>query len=94
MCDSQNPTVVVRPEDEVVNRNTVEQETSSMKWWAAFLYAILALLVFNALAYNLTNALITAIGLPSILKAPGVPNAAGLILHVIIYFFLVRLIMW
>jgi len=67
--------------------------TSSQKWWYAFVMALLFLIFSSVILYSLTSSISTALGLPVIYASPGGPTFYGLVIHTLLFFFLVRIIM-
>ena len=66
--------------------------SSKDKWIISIISGLLFLLIASPYLYSLTNVITTSIGM--ITAAPGgCPNIAGLIVHAIMFMFIVRLLM-
>lgn len=62
------------------------------KWMISFYTALVFLVIANPLTFRLVNFVFKGIGFP-IANDKGCPNGWGLILHGIVFFFLIRLMM-
>lgn len=65
--------------------------TDSQKWWLAFVFAVLALIVFSPVLFAVTNS-VTRGYMPT--TSMGGNTWFGVILHSIVFFLLARLILW
>lgn len=66
--------------------------TSGQKWIAALIAAIVFALISCLPAYRLTSLISTSMGGPALMT--GGPNLAGLIIHTIVFFLIIRLILF
>lgn len=73
-------------------RITVQtEETKSHKWRLSIIIAIIAVVMFSKYFFNFTNNLL---GDKVHIADDGVPTTQGLILHGILFFIIVRIVLW
>ena len=76
------------------NSNNEGGLTSSQKWWASFVLALLFLIFSSPVAYVIISGISTMFYGPVLFVTPGGQTFIGLLVMTLIYFFIVRMLMW